>query len=367
MRAMTKLLVIVATASLALAGAGCGDDGGGGDAGAETGAGDTAGGGGDAGTHEYEPFGAAHLENQLLRVGAYTDIVATRKAEGFAPSDFGGSCASWSADVSAASDPTKIGSLYVETASLAAKVEGRKDDHSYNAGAAIGVELHAAICEAIEAGGLLDPAADPDAVGGLAWQGQVIDKALLHFFYLSVFHELVLGARAKWDEAYGYFGADFDGAGDSAQGLAHTVHKRDGNCGTDYLGQLHDLFIEGRDLLDAALTAEGKDGAEEQLETVPEELQAVIDEIDGLLLEVFAISFAREWIGLEQGDDPVIKLVEGRMFFRILKPALADYDAALAADLEAQVEGDDPSQVDTTAMIDAVTAVWGLDVRNTCE
>ncbi len=300
-------------------------------------------------------------------MSAYTDIVALRKGDGFAAADFGGACDDWNPEAGAATDATRIASLFIETASLSTKVQGRKDDHAYNEGDPVGEALYASICEAVGSGSAVDAATDANALHGIGWHGQVVDKALLHFFYLSVYHELLLGARSKWDEGFGYFGIDFDGAVDNAQGLAATAVKRDGNCGTDYAGTIFDLLIEGRDLLDQALNAEDKPGNDETLETIPDELWDVIEMIDLAMLEVFAISFAREWIGLEAGDKPIIKLIEGRMFFRILKPAIVDYDPTLAADLEAQLEQDDPDQVDTQAMTDMVKTIWDIDVRNSCD
>jgi hypothetical protein len=340
------------------------------DGGTPAGGGDTAGGGTDATGGElpstYEPFSQANLQNQLVRVGAYEQIQTLRKGESFAAADFGTSCASFSPDVDDPSDPTKVASLYIESASLAEKVAGRKDDHAYNEGAEVGKAIDAAICDAIAMGSAVPDTVGKDDVAGLGWYGQIVDKALQHFFYHSVYHEMVQGARSKWDEGFGYFGMPFDGDTAKAEGIAKTAVSRDENCGTTYAGDIWEKLIEGRVLLDRALTDAGKTGNDDALDALPADLQAVIDEVDQMMLEVFAISFAREFIGMAAGDKPAIKLIEGRMFFHILEPSIRAKDAALADEMKAQLEQDDPSKVDTDAMIAAVKTVYGIDVPALC-
>jgi hypothetical protein len=312
----------------------------------------------------YRPFSASNLQNQLLRVGAHAEINALRKGDGFGAGAFGGSCEAWSPEASTPTDPTQIGSLYIETASLAAKVSGRQDDHAYAAGEAIGEALHARICGAIAAGSAASQAA-PEATEGTAWQAQIVDKSLQHFFYLSVFHEMTQGARAKWDEAVGYYGMSLDGS--QADGIAATAASRDKNCGTTYAKDIFGLLVLGKDRLDAALTAAGHDGAEASLEALPADLREVIEAVDAKLLEVFAISMAREFIALRAGEDPAIKLIEGRSFFWVLEPFLLSVDPTLAAAMRAEVTKADPSEVDATLLIDAVKTVWGLDVAALCQ
>ncbi|GMV39362.1 MAG: hypothetical protein AMXMBFR64_10780 [Myxococcales bacterium] len=326
-------------------------------------------GGGDATggpSTTYAPFSQANLQNQLLRVGAYEQIQTIRKGESFKAADFGGACDQWSGDVTTPSDPTKLASLYVETAELAAKVAGRKDDHAFNLGAEVGKQIHGRICDAIAAGSAVPDTTGRDDLNGLGWHSQVLDKGLQHFFYQSVHHELVQGARAKWDEGFGYSGLDFGGDPAKASGIGKTAATRDTNCGTTYARDLHAALIQGRDQLDAALKAAGKSGDADALDTIPADLQETIDEIDRMLLEVFAISFAREYIGIDAGDKPFIKVIEGRMFFHILEPYIASVDAALAAKMAAEVAKDDPETVDTAFMIGAVKTVFGLDVPALC-
>lgn len=314
----------------------------------------------------YVPFGEANLQAQLLRVGAYEEIQRIRTGDAFSAADFGTSCETWSPGAPTPSAPTKIGSLYVETAELSTKVESREDDHDINKGAAIGAEIHGRICGAIFEGGAVAETVDKDVIGGIAWQAQVVDKSLQHFFYLSVFHELSLGARAKWDEGFGYTGFAQDGDLAKAQGIAKTARSRDENCGTTYGRDLFAKLVEGHAQLDAALKAEGKDGNEDTLAKVPDDLAETIGEIDRLFLEVFAISMAREFIELAAGEEPAIKLIEGRSFFRILEPHLRAADPDLAAKMAAEVDRDDPTAVDTTLLIGAVKTVFGIDVPALC-
>lgn len=335
---------------------------------ANTGGGSSGGGDATGGSQAttYAPFSQANLQNQLLRVGAYEQIQTLRKGEGFKAADFGGSCDAWSGDVTTPSDPTKLASLYVETAELAAKVAGRTDDHGYAEGAEVGKQIHGRICDAIAAGSAVADSTGKDDKNGLGWYGQVLDKGLQHFFYQSVHHELVQGARAKWDEGFGYSGLDFGGDPAKASGIGKTAATRDTNCGTTYARDLHAALIQGRDQLDAALKAAGKAGDADALETIPADLQETIDEIDRMLLEVFAISFAREYIGIDAGDKPFIKVIEGRMFFHILEPYIASVDAALATKMAAEAAKDDPDTVNTALMIGAVKTVFGIDVPALC-
>ncbi len=316
----------------------------------------------------YEPFKASNFESQQVRVGAYDAIYAIRKGDTFTADSFGGSCDTFSPDVKAPSDPSVIASNYVESAGLSGKVEGRKDDHAYNDGAEVGKDLHAWICGAIEAGSQVDAATEKNAVEGIGWQAQVVDKTLQHFFYLSVYHEMVRYGPKYWDEAFGYYGMTTDGS--DAGGIAATAKSRDGNCGTTYSTDIFNKFAEGKVLLAAALDAEGKTGNEDAPDNVPQELKDVVADIDSQLLEVFALSFGRELMGIDAGDKPVIKLIEARSFFRILKPAIADHDAknstTFVADLEPTYEGTDPDAVDTAAGYAMLDAVWGLDVRTLC-
>ena len=315
----------------------------------------------------YQPFQQANLANQLLRVGAWQTINTLRKSADFKAEHFGESCSKWSPTATAASDPKKFASLYVETANLGAKVAGRKDVHPYANPVELGKQLDAAICAAIEAGAKAGSTAR-DSVGSIDWHAQIIDKSLQQFFYASLFNYLMDGSRKGYDEGIGYYGMSLDGA--EGIGLAGTVASRDANCGTTYASQIWDLLRSGRAKLDAALTAEGKTGNEDKLSKQTPDLQALASEIDGKILEVLALSLGREMIGIQKGDKPAIKLIEGRMFAAMLLPYVADWDkqktTAHAAALQSLLQ-DDPTKADTAKILSAIQAIWGLDVAKLCK
>jgi len=309
-----------------------------------------------AASDSYQPFDAANYANQIARVDAYNAIKKTRKSGSFSAADFGDLNAVDGANKTP-SDNT-LAALYVETASLAEKVAGRKDDHayavSYNAGSA-GAYLDELIRSAITQGAAAD-AVTRNAVGSIDWHGQRIDKGLQHFFYLSVFHEMLLGARKNWDEAFGYYGRDADG--DPSGGISATVASRDDNCGLGIDDIIFAKLIEAKCELDKALTAAGTDSVDPT--TVPA-LDKLIKQIDLQLLTVFALSAAREFRDLPTSDKPSIKLIEGRVFFGILEPFMIENNSADAAFVRAEVDKDVPSEVDTAAIVTKITAAFGLE------
>ena len=315
----------------------------------------------------YKPFAAANLENQVKRVGAYEALQALRKGADFSAEHFGGSCGKWSSAATSPADAKKFASLYVETASLQAKVQARKDAHSDNAGAAIGVTIDTAICGAIEAGAQAG-ATPRKAVNSIDWHAQVVAKGLLHFFAASLHHYTVAGTRKGYDEGIGYFGRAIDGSEDL--GLAGTAKSRDDNCGTTYVQQIWGLLLKGRGLLDDALTKGGKAGMEDVLAPLTPELTANAAEIDQLVQEVLAVSLGREMKEMAAGKDPAIKLIEGRQFWLMLKPRILAFDKAKAtkhATTFGQLDGNDPAAIQPQAILDAVKAVWGLDVVALCK
>ncbi|MBI5610940.1 MAG: hypothetical protein HY902_18860 [Deltaproteobacteria bacterium] len=329
--------------------------------------GDTAGADTTAAGKGYVPFSQANLQNQLARVAAWRSIANLHGSKAFSAADFGQSCGAWSPTATTASDPKKIASLYVETANLSAKVAARKDAHSYAAGAAVGLALDASICQAIAAGAQAGSVAR-EAVGSIDWHAQVVNKALLHFFYASLYNYLVDGSRKGYDEGVGYYGMSLDGTDPS--GLAETAAKRDANCGTTYATQIWQRLRDGRALLDAALKAEGKTGNDDKLSALTPQLKQLAEEIDGLMLEVFALSLGREILGLQKGEEGAVELVEARMFAAVVRPYMEYRDkekgTTHAAALQA-LNQDDPSKVDTAAVLAAIKAVWGLDVPQLCK
>lgn len=329
--------------------------------------GDTAGNDTTSAGKGYVPFAQANLANQLARVAAWRAIANLHEGKSFSAADFGQSCGAWSPTATTASDPKKIASLYVETANLSTKVQARKDAHSYAAGAAVGMALDASICSAIAAGAQAGNV-PREAVGSIDWHAEVVDKALLHFFYASLYNYLVDGSRKGYDEGVGYYGMSLDGTDPS--GLAELAAERDGNCGTTYASQIWQRLRDGRGLLDAALTAEGKTGNEDKLTTPTPQLKQLAEEIDGLMLEVFALSLGREVVGLQKGQEGAVELVEARMFAAVVRPYVEFRDKEKGTTHAAALQTlnqDDPSKVDTAAILAAIKAVWGLDVPQLCK
>lgn len=326
-----------------------------------TSAGDTAG-----ATTTYAPFQQANLENQLVRVAGFQTIQTLRKAADFSAGHFG-SCKDWNPKGTSPTDAKKIASLYVESAELQTKIQGRKDAHAYAKDAPVGLAIDASICSAIDAGAAAGAVARK-AVGSIDWHAQVVDKGLQHFFYIAVYGYLVHGTRKGYDEGVGYYGMSLDGK--VASGVALTVKSRDDNCSTQYGKDIWAGLLKGRNLLDTALKAAGKTGNDDKLDALTPELVANAADLDAKLLEVFALSMGREMLGIQKGTDASIKLIEGRMFFRILKNRIAEHDKAkgttYAKDLAALLEQDDAAKADPDKVLAAVKAIWGFDVATLC-
>jgi hypothetical protein len=273
----------------------------------------------------YQPFEAGNYQNQLLRVGAYTQIVAIRKAEDFSSADF-----------------VTIEDLYINTADLQSKVQGRGDDHDYAEAGSIGDTLDGEIVAAIAAG---------KADDAIKVQGQIIDKTLQRFFYLSVFHEMMKSqaaaaaapdVEAGWDEGFGYFGVANDGADQS--GIAATLGKRDLEFGVTLVSDVFNGLVDGRCLV-ADVDYAG--------------LVPIIDDVDISMLRGFALSVVHEMD--EYSDDPLIKGWEGLLYWRIIAPYIDDadptsYDAG-EAEWALGVEN-----IDTDIVRAAVTDSFGFDL-----
>ncbi len=276
-------------------------------------------------TAPYAPFDAANYDNQVLRVGAYEQIVAIRKSDDFAAADF-----------------DEIESLYVDTASLSQKVEGRTDDHDWASVEAIGPVLHGAITDAIAAG-----KADTE----IKVQGQIIDKTLQNFFALSIFHEgtksdddakTLEEAQAGWDEAFGYFGISNDGQ--DTTGISNTLSKRDVEFGTSLTDGVFNALVDGR----CALEGGDREGALEAR-----------DEADLAILQGFALSVVHEMDAYD--EDPLIKGWEGYLYWLAVADHVAHLDPTahdtIAAEWEAGVDG-----IDASAVRAAVVDAYGFDL-----
>lgn len=273
----------------------------------------------------YTPFDAANYQNQFLRVGAYEQIVAIRKSEDFAASDF-----------------DTIEELYTTTASLQEKVQGREDDHSYATAVEIGAQLDVDITEAIAAG----KAGDEIDV-----QGQIVDKTLQRFFFLSVYHEMMKSQDPDktaadidkgWDEAFGYFGTDNDG--EEPTGIAKTLSKRDVEFGFALVAEVFNALLDGRCVAADADYV----GVVDHIETA-----------DLAMLRGFALSVVHEMD--EYDDDPLIKGWEALLYWNII----SDYALTVDADLHAAVEAEfekGVEAVDAPVLRQAVLDIFGFDL-----
>ena len=206
--------------------------------GADVAAGDVA-----AKSQGYTPFQQANVSNQLQRVGVWQSVHQLAGGADFSAAHFGGSCKNWNSTATTPADPKKFASLYVETAGLQGKVTGRKDDHAWAQPVDVGLAIDATLCAAIEAGS--KAGGEPrGGVGSIDWHAQVVEKALVHFYYVSVYHYLVSGQRKGYDEGVAYFGRSLDGA--EAAGLADVIAEVDADCGTTYGSQIWDALRGGK-------------------------------------------------------------------------------------------------------------------------
>lgn len=228
---------------------------------------------------DYVAFDAANHANQALRVGAYHQMLtlmdAVTSADPFSPT-------------LAATNFAQARALYEETASLRAKVMERTDDHFADK-PTVGIELDTEIMAALAAG-----EAATDAVAA-AIAKQTVDKTLIHFFYLSVYHELVLGERAKWDEAFGYYGAPSDNAEGGRKGLALVASKRDATNNTTLAAEVFNGLIDGACALTEALDAAGTESVD--YAAVPG-VKAAVEAIDAQLQLTLAFSAGHEAFAL---------------------------------------------------------------------
>jgi hypothetical protein len=229
------------------------------------------------GSVRYVAFDEANYENQQLRVGAHTQMVALMDA---AKEDASKAAANF-ADAE---------ELYTDTASLADKVAGRNDHHLSDT-PNVGADMDADIRAALAAGA----AATTELEANLA--KQVVDKSLTEFFFLSVHYEMVLGARDKWDEAFGYFGATDDNAEGDAQGFAAVAKKRDAGNGTTLREEIFNGLVDGSCELAKILEAEGTESIDV---TQHESLWSIVEETDLAMQKVLAYSAGHEAFDMQQ-------------------------------------------------------------------
>jgi len=314
---------------------------------------------------EYVAFDVANYENQQLRVGAHADMVIAMNA---AVDDPGLAAAKFA----------EVEDLYANTASLADKVRGRADVHLAEQ-PVVGTDLDALITQAITDG----KAATSQREVSVA--KQAVDKVLTDFFFLSVYFEMTLGARDKWDEAFGYLGAAPDNAEAGARGFALVAKKRDDGNGTALRERIFNGMVDGACVLDGLLDDQGTEtldvGAAEN-----ESLQVIISDVDAAMQEVLAYSAGHEAFEMEElqtqlaatpgdaalADEMYVKLAELAAFYRPLHRTLVERggDAAtLAATIRAEIDAataDDTDAWQTTfdasGVVEALEAAFGIDV-----
>lgn len=351
-------------ASLVLLFAGCADSA---PSGSDATAGaDAAGDSSAAAATTYKPFDPANAEPYQIRVAAQTKIAAIVDGDKFAAGDFGKPCGQYNAKAATPSDPTKIGSLYVESQALQGNVQERQDKHADNAGAEIGKQLDAQICAAIEAGG--KTTAGKDAVGGVLWHGQIVAKSLLHYQYVAWYDYLRAGNRTDWDEGMGVYGRSFDGK--TAGGLAELAAERDAACGTTLAKEIWTALLTGKALVDGALKKAGKNGPEDELDKLTPELDALSATVDGKMQQVLALAVGHELAELQAGKGGAVELMEARMFWQMLKPRVLAFDKAKGTQHAAtfgQLDGDDYAKVKAADILAAVKAIWAVDAVALCK
>jgi hypothetical protein len=307
----------------------------------------------------YVAFDPANHASQDLRLGAHADMVARMNEAVADPS------------VASARFAAARG-LYMSTADLQAKVKGRKDDHFAEL-PAIGAELDATILDGLSAG----ETATTALAANLA--KQKVDKTLLHFFYLSVFHEMVQGERAKWDEAFGYFGSGATNTEAARKGLASVATKRDANNNTTLAESIFNGIVDGS--CDLSKRADMK----LDYRSVPE-LSAIVERVDGALLEVLAYSAGHEAFEMveiqemleaapsaELRDEMWVKLSELDPYFRPLEPILGargGADATRAQEIRAAIDAawSDPSGAwiptfDAQGVVERLEAAFAIDIK----
>lgn len=314
-------------------------------------------------TAEYVAFDAANHANQDIRIAAYTEMVDRMKA--------------------AQEDPTTANAVFTDLqenvytrADLRSKIQGRNDDH-FDPPRPVGMELDMRIMAGFEAGKTATTAID------VALARQQVDKTLIHFMYLSVYHEMVLGKRSKWDEAYGYYGAPSDNAEGGRQALAAVATKRDGDNGTNLAASIFNGIIDGSCEMAKALDASGE---EELVVADVASLDAVVKQVDEDMLKVLAYSVGHEAFDMveiqtaaqgnfdaDQQDTMRIKLAELDPYFAPLERLMneAGGDSAMRATMIRNMI--DAAYADTTlgwmgtfdaqGVIDMMEAEYGIDVR----
>ena len=285
----------------------------------------------------YTAFDPQNHASQDVRVKAQADIAA--KAD------------------EAIADPTKSAALFAEiealykgSAELQAKVLGRADDHFPDDPEAqkVGAVIDGYIVAAIARGKAATTATEANIAK------QVIDKSLTWFFYLSVYHELVLGARDKYDEAFGYLGTGPTNDPATLYSIAKTASRRDANNGTSLEPALFQAIIDGSCALDTRLLADGAEAIDWQADAT---YAAKVREIDETMQKVIALSVGHEFFAPVKDLDPEeakVKLFEGAIFFFSIEASMK----AVGGQAEADATQIGKALRDAMAAVDSGDATW---------
>ena len=319
----------------------------------------------------YVAFDAANYSNQLLRVQAHAEIAGSLKAAiAVEPFDATGVRAAFAA----------AKATYEDTASLREKVQGRGDDH-FEDSPNVGAELDATIMEWLAVG----EAAEDALTATLARQW--VDKTLIHFFFLSVYHELVAGKTDKWDEAFGYFGAPVDNAEGDRAGLAGVATKRDATNGTALAAEAYNGLLEGSCALALGLEAAGAESLDWR--EVPA-VKSAVESVDLVMQEALAYSVAHEAFEMAELQETLaatpddaeasaemwIKLAELDPYFRpieALMTAAGGASATRAAEIRAALDaawagweardGSWMGSFDAAGIVERLEAEYSIDVK----
>ena len=267
--------------------------------------------------------------------------------------------------------------LYQDTAELQGKVRGTTDDHLADR-PNVGTEIDARIVAAFASGSAATSALS------VTIAAETIDKSLVEFLFLSVFHELVLGQASAWDQAYGYYGSGADNALDAVVGFAGVAKRRDADNGTSHEARIFQSLVDGSCVLAGKLAP--ADGNALDSIDVPndEDMSAVIDDIDVAMRAVLALSVGHEAFAIEELqealllapsdqallDEARVKLVELDAFFLPLERLLRAEGAVVDADVlrgpvDAALEDTSDAWVttfDAAAVLALVENTFGVDV-----
>jgi hypothetical protein len=289
----------------------------------------------------YVAFDSAHHEAQDKRLAAHLKMLALMDD---AVADDG------TVDGSKFADALELYTDPVAAADLQTKVQERLDEHLSDQ-PLVGDRIDATIVAWLEAG----QGAETPLQAHLAREW--VDKSLQEFFFLSVFHELRLGEREKWDEAYGYYGSGPHNDEDDLAGLALTASELDGTNGTNLGAEVFNALIDGACQLDMAL------GDDESIDVSTDEgLSDTVAGIDGDLQTLLAYAVGHEAFEMseliEEGatdtDELFVQSAELQAYFlpleRIMLEAGGD-SAMRAAEIRSILDaapGSDPEAVDVS-------------------